>query len=306
MTRSIILKDGGTGQELIHRSSRPPHPLWSAKVMLEEPDLVRQVHADFIAAGARLITLNTYSTTPERLAREGAADMVRPLYARALELAQEARDQIGADGVRLAACLPPLHGSYHPDLSRTHDDLLPAYREIAALQAEGTDVMLAETLSSVAEATAAAQAGTETGLPTIVSLTLRDEPTDTTATLRSGEPLSDALAALENSGIAIISLNCSRPETVSRHLPELASTGLPFGAYANGFRSVEPLEIGGTVTGLEAREDVTPERYTSFALDWLDTGATFLGGCCEISPAHIGHLAQTLTQRGLAITAEIP
>lgn len=291
----IILKDGGTGQELIHRSTRPPHPLWSAKVMLEEPELVQEVHEDFIRAGARLITLNTYSTTPERLAREGASELLHPLYERAGELVMRAREAVGAPGVKIAACLPPLHGSYHPDMSRTHEDLLPAYREIAALQAETADVMLAETLSSIAEATAAAQAGVETGLPTIVSLTLSDEGA---GRLRSGETLEDALAALATSGAALLSLNCSRPETVSANLPALARAGLPFGAYANGFRSVAPLTIGGTVEKLEAREDVTPEIYTAFAMDWLGMGASFLGGCCEIGPAHIAHLADTLTAQG--------
>lgn len=292
----IILKDGGTGQELIRRSAHPPHPLWSARVMMDEPDLVQAVHEDYIRAGARLVTLNTYSTTPERLAREGESAMLRPLYDRALELVVRARERVGASGVKIAACLPPLHGSYRPDTSRGHDDLLPAYREIATLQAEGADVMLAETLSSISEVTAAAQAGLETGLPTIVSMSLRDDTG--AARLRSGEPLEAALHALEGYGVAMVALNCSKPEVVSAHLPLLAATGRPFGAYANGFNAIDALAIGGTVDVLSAREDVTPERYTAFALEWLGMGASFIGGCCEIGPAHIAHLAEALAHQG--------
>lgn len=71
MNRSeVTVLDGGMGQELRRRSNRPASPLWSAQVMLDEPDLVVQAHRDFIDAGARVITLNTYSATPQRLARD--------------------------------------------------------------------------------------------------------------------------------------------------------------------------------------------------------------------------------------------
>ncbi|MFT4845855.1 MAG: S-methylmethionine-dependent homocysteine/selenocysteine methylase, partial [Cellvibrionaceae bacterium] len=65
----ITLLDGGMGQELLRRSSRAITPLWSADIMLNEPKLVRDLHRDFIASGAQVITLNTYSATPQRLAR---------------------------------------------------------------------------------------------------------------------------------------------------------------------------------------------------------------------------------------------
>ena len=73
--KEVILLDGGMGQELIKRSKSPPHPLWSSHVLMNEPDLVEQVHVDFINSGARVITLNTYSATPERLDRDGGAGM---------------------------------------------------------------------------------------------------------------------------------------------------------------------------------------------------------------------------------------
>ncbi len=297
----ITLKDGGTGQELIHRSTMPAHPLWSAKVMMEDPDLVQTVHEEYIRAGARLITLNTYSTTPERLEREGEGDMFHTLYAQAQLLVERARDATGVD-VKIAACLPPLHGSYIPDMSRSHDDLLPAYRQIAQEQAAGADVMLGETLSSISELTAATQAGLETGLATYVSMSLMD---DGTARLRSGERLSDALVALKAAAPTAIGLNCSTPEVVSKHLPALAATGLPFGAYANAFTGIDALKIGGTVEGLQARSDVTPERYTEFAQGWVDMGATILGGCCEVRPAHIKHLADHLLAQGHVITGDL-
>ena len=88
----IVLLDGGMGQELIARSSQPPSPLWSAKVMMDEPEIVEAVHRDYIDAGARVITLNAYSATPERLARDASEDLFEPLQAKAIDIAKRAID----------------------------------------------------------------------------------------------------------------------------------------------------------------------------------------------------------------------
>ncbi len=292
---NIILKDGGTGQELLARSSMPPHPLWSCKVMMEEPGIVQGVHADYIRAGARLITLNTYSVTPERLEREGVPELFVPMQKRAIELAQAARNEAGVKGVKIAGCLPPLHGSYRPDMSKSHADLLPLYREIVAGQVEASDIVIAETLSSIAEITSAAQAGVETGLPTWVFMTLND---DDSATLRSGEALSDALTALKDFGVAGVGLNCCKPEVMAANLARVQALGLPTGAYANGFTGIDALEIGGTVDGLQARRDLSPAAYADFAMGWVDNGLSFVGGCCEVGPAHIEELAKQLEVAG--------
>ena len=93
--KKIVLLDGGMGQELMRRSSSRPHPLWSAKVLYDEPELVEDVHLDFIKAGAKVITINTYSVTPERLERDGDLDLFEKLQQRALSVAQKARDKSG-------------------------------------------------------------------------------------------------------------------------------------------------------------------------------------------------------------------
>jgi len=270
--------------------------------LLDEPEIVQAVHEDFIRAGARLITLNTYSATPERLAREGVPDLFKLLQARAIELAQAAIDKVGAEDVRIAGCLPPLHGSYQPDMSRNHADLLPAYREIVAEQAGRVDVIMCETLSSISEVTAATQAGVETGLPTFTAMTLMD---DGSAQLRSGEALLDALDALAGMGQAATLLNCSRPEVIDMHLATLLARGGAVGGYANGFTSIDALDIGGTVTGLTARKDLTPEAYSDFAMGWADSGAALVGGCCEVGPDHIAHLARALLEAGYEISGDL-
>jgi len=82
----IVLLDGGMGQELIARSQQPPSPLWSAQVLLEEPELVEAAHRAFLEAGSTVITLNAYAATPQRLARQGREDLFAPLQAKAVAL----------------------------------------------------------------------------------------------------------------------------------------------------------------------------------------------------------------------------
>ena len=296
----VILKDGGTGQELLARSSMPAHPLWSCKVMMEEPEIVQAVHADYIRAGARLITLNTYTVTPERLEREGELDRFDELRQRAIDLVEAARDEAGIEGVKVAGCLPPLRGSYRPDMTKNHDDLLPLYREIAQGQADASDIMIAETLSSIAEVTSAAQAAVEIGVPTWIFVTLND---DDSATLRSGEPLAEAVAALGGSGIAGIGINCCKPEVVNANLAGVQASELPTGAYANGFTGIDALEIGGTVDGLKARKDLTPAAYAEYAMRWASRGVSLIGGCCEVGPAHIAELSKRLNDAGYDVAS---
>ncbi|MFP3440721.1 homocysteine S-methyltransferase family protein, partial [Pantoea sp. SIMBA_133] len=120
--KSVALLDGGLGQEIYRRAMNVTSLLWSVAVMREQPDVVTDVHADFIRAGARTLTLNTYAATPTRLAREGLGDEIGAIHQRAFEVLERAIALTGAD-VDIAGCLPPLVGSYRSQPDRTFEDL---------------------------------------------------------------------------------------------------------------------------------------------------------------------------------------
>ena len=288
----IILLDGGMGQELIHRSSQPPSPLWSAKVMMDEPEIVRQVHEEYIAAGAKVLTLNAYSATPERLARDASEDLFKPLQAKSIEIAKAAR---GGHDVAIAGCLPPLFGSYHPENAPEFEICLDTYRRIVAEQKDHVDVFLCETLSSIKEVKAAVQAAHESAKPVWCGMSVMDE--DGTR-LRSGESLEEAALAAKEAGADAVLINCSWPEAVTAGQAALAKTGLPHGGYANGFTKADALQIGGTVSHLTTRTDLGPQAYGDHAMAWIQAGATIVGGCCEVGPAHIKALAERLNNNG--------
>jgi S-methylmethionine-dependent homocysteine/selenocysteine methylase len=301
---NIVLTDGGMGQELVRRSSTPPTPLWSGLVLMEEPELVRDLHAEFIRAGARVITINAYAATPERLAREGAEDMFEPLQRRAIDLAREAREAVARDDdVLIAGCLSPLFGSYHPELTISFAETLAIYRRIVAEQAADVDLMLCETMASAEEGLAAAIAASESGKPVWVSWTLADDPGP--PRLRSGESLATASAALDGIELAARLVNCSRPETITAALADLVALGGPVGAYANAFPAVDDLKHGGTVDVLGVRDDLGPAVYAEAAMGWVAAGATIVGGCCEVGPPHIAALRDRLVEAGYTTVAAV-
>jgi len=290
----VVLMDGGMGQELRRRGlTAGPPGLWSANALLRSPETVLAIHRDYIRAGARVITTNTYSTKRPRLDAAGVGDRLEALNRLAGELACRARDEQGADVV-IAGSLPPLYGSYRPDLVRPLAEILPLYREQAEILAPYVDVFLCETMSSAAEAFAAASAALATGKPVWVAWTL-DEVGG--GHLRSGESVSEAAAALGDLPVSALLVNCCPPESITAAIPELVALGArPCGGYANGFKSVPgQWSPGDPVEHLGHREDLGPDAYARHVQEWVAAGARLVGGCCEIGPEHIRRLHEVLS-----------
>lgn len=294
----ITLLDGGMGQELLKRSSKDITPLWSTQVMIDEPDIVRDVHIDYIFAGARVITLNAYTMTPERLARDGQIEDFEKLQVAAINAAISAREAAGIPEVKIAGCLPPLVASYHAEVTPKYEAMLKSYSKIVAIQAPHVDVFLCETMSSIAEAKAALVAAKESGLPVWVSLTIEDNDQ---GLLRSGEALLDAVAMLDEFGADAKLLNCSKPEAILASWSKMKSDQGLTGAYGNGFTSIDSLKPGGTVKSMQSRTDLGPAAYAEFAMEWVTNGAGLIGGCCEVGPAHIVELSKRLIENGYSV-----
>ena len=299
----IILLDGGMGQELIHRSANKNPRDWSATYLMEEPDLVRQLHFDFIKAGARVITLNTYTASFTRMGMTGGADRVPELHRVAGEVARAARDDAGVEGegVLIAGCLPPLNGSYRPERVRSFEVNLEEYRRMVALQARYTDLCICETMSSAEEARAAATAAAESGRPVWVAWTLHETGAPA---LRSDESVADAFAGLAGIPVAAVLANCTSPEAITAAMPALVATGAPAGGYANAFQPVPRTYLPGVpVRHLGVRDDVDPDAYAAAAMGWVAQDARIVGGCCEVGPAHIARLRDALLAAGHRIVA---
>ena len=287
MSGELTILDGGMGGELIRRGW-PSGGLWSAKALLEKPEVVRAVHQDYVSAGAQVIITNTYATVPSYLAKENMQSRYVELTGIAARLAREVADAAPAK-VRVAGCLPPLSESYRPDLVPEDDESRPIYAEIVKALSSEVDLYLCETMSSVREAVNAASSvrATDPDKPLWVALTLADEPG---GGLRSGENMDQVVSALEPYDVDAFLFNCTDPTAISVALEELVPlTNKPTGAYPNRFHvppgwtldneiSVEPTEM-------------TVEQYLDFVGTWRRSGATIIGGCCGVGPEFIAALS---------------
>ena len=241
--KTITILDGGMGQELVKRSSKEITPLWSTQVMIDEPEIVRDLHADYIRAGSRVITLNAYTMTPQRLKRDGQVEDFETLQLAAVSAATNARMSAGIPGVRIAGCLPPLVASYHAEVAPEYEEMLETYSRIVEVQAPHVDVFLCETMSSIDEAKAALVAAQKSGKPVWVSLTVNDSDEGLeSAQLRSGELLKDAIAMLDEMGADAKLINCSKPEAIAAAWLDMNAEKGVTGAYANGFTSIDKLK----------------------------------------------------------------
>ena len=286
----VTLLDGGMGQELFLRSKKPATPLFSAQAMLDDPEMVIQLHCDFISAGADLICINSYAATPERLARDADISVFAKIQKAAVRAALIARDN-SRKPVRIAGCLPPLVASYHTELIPPENQARASYELIIQQQEHSVDLFIAETMSSVAEARYVCDAVANTDKPVWVSFTVDDR--DGTC-LRSGEALMAGVEGAVTGGAEVVLVNCSTPEAVGQSMAILSKQDLLFGGMANGYVAAAELKAGDTVDTLATRDDLDPNGYAEHAMSWVEQGATMIGGCCGVGPAHIAELRRRI------------
>ncbi len=298
----ITLLDGGLSRELENCGAELRQPEWSALALMEKPGAVLQAHRNFLKAGAEVVTSNSYALVPFHIGAERFGRDASGLAARAGKLAREAADEAADEAsadesrtVRVAGSIPPLFGSYRPDLfdaAGAPDLLAPLVEGLAPY----ADFWLVETISSLTEARTVHAGLRPTGKAIWLSFTLEDAIRDVPR-LRSGEPVAEAVQLAAELDADALLFNCSAPEVMAAAVHLAAKLlaehgkGIPVGAYANAFvkaKDDSPLVANETITPV--RKELTPERYRDFAKSWIDAGARIIGGCCGIGPDHIAAL----------------
>jgi S-methylmethionine-dependent homocysteine/selenocysteine methylase len=310
--KEVTILDGGMGRELLRMGAPFQQPEWSALALIEAPHFVSAAHDAFVNAGADVITTNSYALVPFHIGEaRWRADAAR-LAALAGLLARSAATQ-SQRHVLTAGSIPPVFGSYRPDLFNA--GLAPAlYAPLVTALAPFVDLWLCETQSSSTEALAAVSAVATLAAPrpVWVSYTLDDSPAAAAAPprLRSGELVGPAAAAVIEAGAAAVLFNCSQPEAVEAALLAAAvevsrwsaggtSPAPLLGAYANAFPP-QRTDAAANEDLLTLRADLTPKGYAEFARRWVAAGARIVGGCCGIGPEHVRELAGSLNRHSWA------
>ena len=275
----IVLLDGAMGTELERRGVSTRLPLWSAQALVDAPDRVREIHEEYVRAGAEILTAATFRTTPRSLGSAGMGGEADRLTTLAITLCREARERAPLDReVSIAGSMAPLEDCYRPELAPPPGAMMEEHGEQAArLKRAGAELLLVETMNSIAEAVAALRGARATGLPVLVSFICKNS-----REIWNGEVLADAVRAVEAHQPDAILVNCTPAEVAGGCLDEIArTTHLPIGCYPNA--GTPDLERG----TWSFDPAMTPGRFAAAAQSWVRSGAQIVGGCCGTGPDHI-------------------
>jgi homocysteine S-methyltransferase len=282
----VVVLDGGMGTELEARGARMDHEAWCGLANLDAPDLVREIHEDYIRAGADVVIANTFPTNRPALAASGVADRFEDANRAAVEAALRAREGAGRPvAIAGSMSLWGPHEEVSADDAPSEAHVLEVYGEQAAILADaGVDLIVLEMFD--ARWTAALRAARETGLPVWAGLWTRGAGPDGVLRAATGRAFEDDLAALIGDGVDAVlvmhsPLEAVRPAlaAIERHWPG------PRGAYPHAGRFERPNWIF---------EDVAPAAMADEAEAWVREGARIVGGCCGTGPEHIRAIADRL------------
>jgi homocysteine S-methyltransferase len=287
---TTLVLDGGLSTHLERLGADLSDDLWSARLLLEQPELIRQAHADYFAAGADVAITASYQATFEGFRRRGlSAAQAEALIRQSVKLAGQARDEAGRGLV--AASVGPYGAflangaEYTGDYDLDEDGLfawhLPRWEILAST---GADLLAVETIPSYPEARALARLLEHTpGVKAWVSFSCRDGER-----LNDGTPIREAAALFGgNPDVVAVGANCTAP----RHIPSLIGCltgGLPVVVYPN---SGETWDAGDRRwLGL-----ADPVEFGQAAKEWQRLGASLIGGCCRTTPEHIAQIRAHLS-----------
>jgi homocysteine S-methyltransferase len=297
--------DGGLATELEARGHDLSDRLWSARLLLTEPEAIEEVHLAYFRAGARVATTASYQASVEGFAAAGLdRDTALRAMRRSVELASRARDRFRAEeaaagrdpGELLIAGSVGPYGAMLSDGSEYRGDYDPgeaAFRDLHAprmdaLLEAGADLLALETIPTLREAEVLVRLVEERGATAWLSYQCRDD-----RSTAAGEPIETAVSVAEAApGIVAVGVNCTAP----RHIPGLLARSAgamdrPLIAYPNGGDSWDAARRAWIA------DEPTGAFDAAAAVDWAAAGARWLGGCCGTGPADIRRIREELTTR---------
>ena len=299
LTNRPVLLDGAIGTEVMRRGIR-----WRQHGIEDAPDVIRNIHIDYIKAGADILTTHTFNLTKrnfinffrdeEHMALIGASGLparADKLCRSAVSLAKEALKETGKiETVPLAGSISPVMHIFRPDLSPPEDDSLAHHREcVEILSSCGVDLIFFEGMNNTREAQAALEAASGFDLPVWMSFV-----PDTDGNLLNGESLQSAANLARSQGAEAVLVTAGSIPMITKSLPNIIN-GSPSGAKAVIGRYSPPSWKPDFYPRFENIEEVSPENYAQKAQSWLDQGIQIIGGSSGTTPEHIRAVREIIT-----------
>jgi homocysteine S-methyltransferase len=286
----IVILDGAMGTELQRRGVPMDEVAWDAAALATHPDLVREVHEDYIKAGADVIITNTFATARHVLEPAGMGGQFRALNIRAVTLAKEAREDVADGPVFIAGSISTMSAradnSYEPRAEKAREN----YREQAEVLAEsGVDVIVLEMMRDLEQTSYAMEAAVATRLPVWVGFSCKTTDESTVVLQDGNHTLAQAIEQVPPLGASLVSIMHTLAEDTPAALREVTSHWQgPVGAYPHSGEFIMP--------NWQFINMISPEDFTRKAQGWTGMGVQLVGGCCGIGPEHIRLLKERLAK----------
>ena len=285
----IVLIDGGMGTELDRREVPMDGTAWSGAAMLHHLDTVREVHEDYIRAGADVIITNTFGSARQMLEPAGYGDDVETINRRAVKAARSARDNAAEGPVAVAGSISAMPAGFDRDAYPEPDIEMASYRELAKILADnGVDLIALEMMQETEHAPRATEAAAETGLPIWLGISVRrDDRGRIVSHGQEAQPLEDILDTLLPFEPSVINIMHSRIDAVAEAIRIVQSRWSgPVGVYPESGYYEKP--------GWRFVDVITPDDLVVKFEKWVTGGTRLVGGCCGTGPEHIQALKDAL------------
>jgi|TARA_B100001105_G_scaffold251685_1_gene241851 S-methylmethionine-dependent homocysteine/selenocysteine methylase len=290
-TKKPVLLDGGVGTEVLRRGIR-----WRQHGIKDAPDVIRDIHIDYLEAGVDVLTTHTFNLTKRNfinffrdadhmdlIGAPGLPTRAMELCSTAVSLAKEALTHTGkAQTVPLAGSISPVMHLFRPDLSPPENDCLTHHKECVKILSDcGVDLIFFEGMNNTREAQMALQAAIGFDLPVWMSFVPGVD-----GNLLNGESLKDAADLAREKGAEAVLVSAGSIPMITKSLPNIIN-GSPCGAKAIIGRYSPPSWKPDFYPRFEDTNEISPEKYAQQVNNWLDQGVHIVGGSSGTTPEHI-------------------
>ena len=278
----VLLIDGASGTELQRKGVPMDEVAWSGAAVLTHPDAVREMHEEYIRAGAKVIITNTFGSTRQMMGPAGYGDQVEKVHRDAVRLAKEARENCGDPSIAIAGSISTEPPRFDRDDFLAPDDELAAYREAAHLLADaGADLIALEMMVDEAHASRAMEAALETGLPIWLGVSCRRNDQGELVSFDFADiAFADILDRLIPMGPNVVNVMHSPIDSIHDAVAEVRKRWSgPIGVYPESGYFTKP--------HWNFVDVIDPEDLVDEAKRWVAAGVQLVGGCCGTNAAHI-------------------
>ena len=282
-----LIIDGGMGTELEKSGVPMDGKVWSGRAVLSHPDAVRQIHEEFITAGAEVIIANTFAAARHMLEPGGLGDYVSEINLNAVKLAQQARENVAAEPVAIAGSICEWAPTDDPHWN-TPEAVGQSSREQAELLAEaGVDLIALEMCEQTEFSVAATEAALEVGLPVWIGMSAKTHKGCNSLSVFDYEELDfESLVK----GLAVYP--AMMMNIMHTPVPDINEAMRIVRKYWNGPVGIYPESGYFTMPNWQFVDVIEPEELAKSAQSWIDEGVRMVGGCCGLGAEHIAALRQ--------------